>query len=95
MTATVVNSDKMTGAALQRMQLHEQTVHRLKIECLRAVDQAISSSRDMRLTLNIFIDAHHFPVEVDAADIFSFPGSSLLSWCLAGAFTHSCLKASA
>jgi PAS domain S-box-containing protein len=71
---------EMTGAALQRMQLHEQTVHRLEqLNALRAVDQAISSSRDMHLTLNILLTHTVSQLKVDAADILLFhPGSNLL-----------------
>ncbi len=61
---------EMTGSALQRMQLHEQTVHRLEqLNALRAVDQAISSSRDMRLTLNILLMHTISQLKVDAADV--------------------------
>lgn len=70
----------MTGAALQRMQLHEQTVHRLEqLKALRVVDQAISSSRDMRLTLDILLTHTISQLNVDAADVLLLhPGSNLL-----------------
>jgi putative nucleotidyltransferase with HDIG domain len=71
---------EMTGAALQRMKLHEQTVRRLEqLNALRAVDQAISSSLDMRLTLNILLDQTISQLSVDAADVLLLhSGSSLL-----------------
>ncbi len=71
---------EMTGAALQRMQLYEQTVRRLEqLNALRAVDQAISSSRDMRLTLNILLTHTISQLGVDAADVLLLhPGSNLL-----------------
>lgn len=71
---------EMTGAALQRMQLHEQTVHRLEqLNALRAVDQAISSSLDMRLTLNILLNHTISQLNVDAADVLLLhPDSNLL-----------------
>jgi len=71
---------EMTGAALQRMQLHEQTVRRLEqLHALRAVDQAISSSRDMRLTLNILLTHTIAQLGVDAADVLLLhPGSNFL-----------------
>jgi PAS domain S-box-containing protein len=71
---------EMTGSALQRMQLHEQTVHRLEqLNALRAVDQAISSSRDMRLTLNVLLTHTISQLKVDAADVILLnPDSNLL-----------------
>ncbi len=71
---------EMTGAALQRMQLHDQTVRRLEqLRALRAVDQAISSSRDMRLTLNILLTHTISQLGMDAADVLLLsPGSNLL-----------------
>ena len=71
---------EMTGAALQRMQLHEQTVHRLEqLNALRAVDQAISSSRDMRLTLNVLLMHTISQLGVDAASaLLLHPGSNTL-----------------
>ncbi len=71
---------EMTGAALQRMQLHEQTVRRLEqLNALRAVDQAISSSLDMRLTLNILLTHTISQLKVDAAGVLLLqPGSNVL-----------------
>jgi len=71
---------EMTGAALQRMQLHEQTVHRLEqLNAMRAVDQAISSSRDMRLTLNVLLMHTISQLGVDAASaLLLHPGSNTL-----------------
>ncbi len=61
---------EMTGSALQRMQLYEQTVHRLdQLNALRAVDQAISSSRDMHLTLNVLLVHTISQLGMDAADV--------------------------
>jgi PAS domain S-box-containing protein len=62
---------EMTGAALQRMQLHEQTVHRLeRLNALRTIDQSISSSLDMRLTLNLLLIHTITQLNLDAADVF-------------------------
>jgi len=71
---------EMTGAALQRMQLHEQTVRRLEqLNALRAVEQSISSSHDMRLTLTILLTHIISQLKVDAADVLLLrSGSSLL-----------------
>jgi putative nucleotidyltransferase with HDIG domain len=61
---------EMTGAALHRMQLHEQTVRRLEqLNALRAVDQAISNSLDMRLTLNILLTHTISQLKADAAGV--------------------------
>ncbi len=72
---------EMTGAALHRLQLHEQTVRRLEqLNALRAVDQAISSSLDMRLTLNILLTHTISQLKVDAADVLLLhPDSTVLS----------------
>ena len=71
---------EMTGAAMQRMGLHDQTVHRLEqLKALRDVDQAISSSRDMQLTLKILLAHTLTNLGVDAADVlFLRPGSNFL-----------------
>jgi putative nucleotidyltransferase with HDIG domain len=71
---------EMTGSALQRMQLHEQTVRRLEqLHALRAVDQAIASNLDMRLTLDILIDHAVSQLGVDAVAVLLLPpGMNLL-----------------
>ncbi len=71
---------EMTGAALQRMQLHAQTVHRLEqLNALRSVDQAISSSRDIHLTLNILLTHTISQLNMDAAAVLLLhPGSNQL-----------------
>ena len=83
---------EMTGSALQRMQLHEQTVRRLEqLHALRAVDQAISSSRDMSLTLNILLTHTIAQLGVDAADVLLLhPGSNFLE-LMAGYGFHTLL----
>ncbi len=68
------------AGAIHSARLHEETVHRLEhLQALRAVDQAIASSLDMRLTLNILL-THTLPqLGVDAADVLLLhPGSNLL-----------------
>ncbi len=67
----------MIGAALQRMQLHAETARRLEhLQALRAVDQAISSSHDLHLTLNILLTQTIYQLKVDAADVLLLqPGS--------------------
>ena len=83
---------EMTGAALQRMQLHEQTVHRLEqLHALRAVDQAIASNLDMRLTLNILLNHTISQLGVDAADVLLLPPGSNLLELVAGRGFHTLL----
>jgi PAS domain S-box-containing protein len=68
------------AGAIHSARLHEETVHRLEhLQALRAVDQAIASSLDMRLTLNILL-THTLPqLGADAADVLLLhPGSNLL-----------------
>jgi putative nucleotidyltransferase with HDIG domain len=68
---------EMTGTALQRMQLHEQTIRHLEqLNALRTVDQAISSSRDMRLTLSIILTHAVSQLSVDAVDVLLFGDNS-------------------
>jgi len=71
---------ELTGAALQRMQLHEQTVRRMEqLNALRGVDQAITSNLDLRLTLNILFTHTISQLGVDAVDVLLLhPGSNLL-----------------
>jgi PAS domain S-box-containing protein len=71
---------EMTGNALQRSNLHEQTAHRLnQLESLRVVDRAIAGSLDRRITLNILLDQVISQLGVDAADvlILNFPLQTL------------------
>jgi putative nucleotidyltransferase with HDIG domain len=83
---------EMTGAALQRMQLHEQTVRRLEqLHVLRAVDQAIASNLDMRLTLNILLDHTVSQLGVDAADVLLLPPHSSILELAAGRGFHTLL----
>jgi PAS domain S-box-containing protein len=88
----LVTLSEMTGAALQRMQLHEQTVRRLdQLRALRAVDQAISSSRNIHLTLDILLTHTISRLNVDAADVLLFqPGSNMLE-LVAGRGFHTLL----
>jgi HD-GYP domain-containing protein (c-di-GMP phosphodiesterase class II) len=79
---------EMTGAALQRMQLHEQTVRRLEqLNALRAVEQSISSSHDMRLTLTLLLTHIISLLKVDAVDVLLLhPGSSQLELVIGRGF---------
>ena len=83
---------EITGTALQRMQLHEQTAERLEhLQSMRIVDQAIANSYDLRLTLNILLAQTISQLGVDAADVLLLkPGSNLLE-LVAGRGFHTLL----
>jgi putative nucleotidyltransferase with HDIG domain len=56
--------------AIHRAALHEQTEQRLQyLTALRAIDMAISSSLDLRVTLGVLLDQTLAQLRVDAADI--------------------------
>ncbi len=84
----LVTLSEMMGSALQRMQLHEQTVRRLEqLHALRAIDQAIVSKLDMSLTLDILIDQALSQLGVDAAAVLLLPpGSNLLKLVVSRGF---------
>lgn len=59
--------------AIHRATLYEQTEERLQhLSALRAVDIAILSSLDLRVTLNILLDQSTTHLHVDAADVLLF-----------------------
>jgi len=83
---------ELIGAALQRMQLHEQTVRRLEqLNALRAVDQAIAGNLDMRLTLHILLTHTISQLGVDAADVLLLHSDSNLLELAAGQGFHTLL----
>lgn len=60
----------MIASALHRAAEHEQTERRLqRIAALHAIDQAITSSMDLRVTLSVLLDQVVRQLEVDAADV--------------------------
>jgi HD-GYP domain-containing protein (c-di-GMP phosphodiesterase class II) len=60
----------MAASAWQRASLFEQTQRRLKhLQALRAVDETITGSLDMRLILNVLLDQISAHLRVDAVDI--------------------------
>jgi putative nucleotidyltransferase with HDIG domain len=60
----------MAANAIQRASLHEQTERRLKqAQALRTIDQAISSSLDLRLTLSVLLEQVTTNLNVDAASV--------------------------
>ncbi len=59
---------EMAGSAYHRMQLFEQTEQRLRhLSALRTIDQAISGSLDLTLTLQVLLDEVISQLGVDAA----------------------------
>ena len=61
---------EITGNSIQRMLLYNQTERQLQhLVSLRTIDIAISSSFDLRFTLNILLDQVRDQLDVDAADI--------------------------
>jgi PAS domain S-box-containing protein/putative nucleotidyltransferase with HDIG domain len=58
------------GSAIHRANLFEQTVKQLdRLAALRSIDIAISSSFDLKMTLNVVLDKVTRELNVDAADI--------------------------
>ena len=68
----LINSlSELAGSAVHRLSLYEETLRRLQqIQALRAVDQAINSSLDLRLALNVLLEHVTLRLEVDAAAVF-------------------------
>jgi len=61
---------EMTGTALHRMRLHEETVHRLEqLQALHAVDQAITSNFDLGPILDAVLHHTITQLRVDAAAV--------------------------
>jgi PAS domain S-box-containing protein len=61
---------EIAGNAIQRTRLHGQTEQQLsRMTALRSVDQAISSSLDLRVTLNVLLDQATTHLAADAADV--------------------------
>ncbi|MCX6080194.1 MAG: PAS domain S-box protein [Chloroflexi bacterium] len=73
------------AGAIHSARLHEETVHRLEnLQALRAVDQAISNSHDMHLTLNVLLTQTIAQLKVDAADVLLLRAGSNLLELVAG-----------
>lgn len=61
------------AAALANARLYEEAEHRLRqVQALREIDQAITSSLDLRLTLAVFLDKVTSQLRVDAASVLVF-----------------------
>lgn len=58
------------ASAVQNARLFAQTQRRLdRLAALRTIDMAITSSLDLRVTLNVFLDQVTSQLQVDAADV--------------------------
>jgi PAS domain S-box-containing protein len=81
---------EVAGSTLHRAALHEQTEQRLRrLSALRAVDMAISSSIDLRVTLSVLLDQVTSQLQVDAAAIRLLNAHSQSLTFLAGRGIHS------
>lgn len=61
---------EMAGAALHRMSLFEETINQLgQLQSLHKIDQAISASTNLTLTLNVILEHVASQLKVDAADV--------------------------
>ncbi len=61
---------EIAGNAVHRMRLHEQTEHHLqRLTALRNIDRAITSSFDLRLTLDVFLTEVTSKLHLDAAAV--------------------------
>lgn len=64
---------EITGSAIHRMWLHEQTEQQVqRLGALRAIDMAISNSVDLCVTLNILLEQVVTQLHVDAACVLRF-----------------------
>ena len=79
---------EIAGNALHRMRLYEQTEQRLwHLEALRSIDEAISSSLDIRVTLHVVLDQITTHLNVDAAAVLLFnPYTQVLEYAAGRGF---------
>ncbi|MEJ5223122.1 MAG: HD domain-containing phosphohydrolase, partial [Anaerolineales bacterium] len=64
---------EITGNAIHRAALHQQTEDQVRrLTALRDIDIAISSSFDLRVTLDILLDHTVTQLKIDAADVLTF-----------------------
>jgi len=70
---------EIAGNAIHRTQLHEQMQKSLRrLSALRVIDQAITSSVDLGLSLNILVEQARMHLNVDAVSILTLnPGQTL------------------
>ncbi|HEX2697504.1 MAG TPA: HD domain-containing phosphohydrolase, partial [Anaerolineales bacterium] len=73
------------GNAIQRASLYEQTVKQVEqLAALRAIDLMITSSLDLRMTLNVVLDQVINQLKIDAASILTFGQESKILRYAAG-----------
>ena len=79
---------EIAGNAIHRTQLHEQTQKSLhRLSSLRAIDQAITSSMDVKLSLNILVEHARTQLNVDAVSILILnTNGQMLEYCTGRGF---------
>jgi putative nucleotidyltransferase with HDIG domain len=84
------------GSAIHRTTLNEQTVNQLgRLAALRAIDVAITSSLDLKLTLNVVLDQVVKQLNADAADILLLkPDLQILEFASGKGFKTQSIEAS-
>jgi len=66
----LVSLAEIAGSAIHRMRLHAQVeLHVQRLNAMRLVDNAITSSLDLNLTLNVLLEQVTSQLGVDAADV--------------------------
>lgn len=84
---------EMAGNAIHRIQLHEQTVKQLKrLSALHQIDLAITSSLDLKYSLQILLDQVITQLGVDAACALTYnPHDQALEYAASRGFTTDAL----
>src|SRR3990172_6575985 len=79
---------------IERTRLHDQTERRLKhVQALRAIDQAIAGSVDLRMTLNILLQHIVSQLQIDAVVVLLYnPYTNLLEYTAGQGFRTSSLS---
>ncbi|MBV6395541.1 MAG: hypothetical protein HFACDABA_01117 [Anaerolineales bacterium] len=79
---------EIAGNAVHRTQLHEQTQKSLhRLSALRAIDQAITGSMDMRLSLSILTEQARTQLNVDAVSVLTLDSNGqMLEYCIGRGF---------
>ena len=79
---------EIAGSGIQRTRFLAQMEQRLsQLDSLRAIDQAITASLDLNLTLTVFLDQVVTQLHVDAADVLLLePSEQMLSYAAGRGF---------
>ena len=90
----LVTLSEMAGNAIRRADLHEQTERQLqRLASLRAVDMAINTILDLRVTLGILIDHIISQLKVDAVNILLInPNTQTLYHAASSGFRSDAIK---